>query len=73
MKELSIIALSVTLLVGSCVVGGNEYSRYQCESYARITGKATEYNNYDICYVNGQRWDEYLAAQTAANFNEGVK
>ena len=44
-------------------IGGNEFERYQCNQYSKITGKQTVYSNFDVCYVmteSGlQRWDEY--------------
>lgn len=46
----------------------NAFSRYQCSNYERITGKETTYAEWDSCYVGSMRWDEYLKAQTAANF-----
>jgi hypothetical protein len=65
----SIIGLVIFIVI-VFLVAGNMVNEYKCESYSRISGKETYYNNFDICYVEGKRWDEYIASQTASSLKE---
>ena len=64
----------VVVFIGSLTAGvvfsQNAYGRYQCEQYARVTGRATHYVNFDGCYVQRDgkwmRWDEYKLAYATA-------
>ena len=78
MKEI-IIFIGVGLCFAFAAIFGivffaNEVSKYQCESYSKITAKETKYNNWDICYIKTQegwqRWDEYKYRSISS---EGLK
>jgi hypothetical protein len=61
-------------LIGGAMVVGHFYGTYQCDNYARITGKETKFAAFDICYIKTadgwQRWDEYTKRAIAS---EGLK
>ena len=60
-----VIIVCFTLAAGPVIYFGQR----SCNNYKEMTGKNTEYKYFDSCYVeteNGwQKWDEYLAKQTA--------
>ena len=68
----SAIGFIATIIVGLLIVflGGNEYVRYQCNNFQRITGKTVRYAQFDACYVETptgfQRWDEYKLRSAAS-------
>lgn len=66
MKELTVIFSIVIGVIVAIAVGMNKVSEYQCNSYGRISGKEVEYNNFDTCYVEQMRWDEYKARVIAS-------
>ena len=75
MLELFIyVILPIVILIIIAVIVGNEYNRYTCSNYEKITNKKTRYVNFDSCYVKTkqgyQQWDEYKSRIIAS---EGLK
>jgi hypothetical protein len=64
----------IALLFGAGAGCTDAYGRYQCKSYAQLTGKETKWNTLDCCYIKTaegwQRWDEYTKRAIAS---EGLK
>ena len=62
--------ISFIVVVGIFLVGINEFTRYQCNNFHRITGKNVKYANMDACYIETptgyQRWDEYKLRAAAS-------
>ena len=73
-KEI-VIVLGACLAIIALIVGGimlivSIIGSYRCESYSRITGKNTQWNTFDNCYIETaqgwQRWDEYTKRAIAS-------
>ena len=75
MLELFIyVILPTVITIIILLIINNEYHRYKCSNYEKITAKQTRYANFDSCYVKTtqgyQRWDEYKSRIIAS---EGLK
>ena len=62
-KDTTIILGLFLGLMASFATIANGYGAYQCNNYAKITGKETRWAMFDACYIKTkqgfQRYDEY--------------
>lgn len=43
----------IVLVVALMFVGGNSYTKWQCNNYKEVTGFEVKYIDFDACYIKG--------------------
>ena len=61
MKDVIVFSLLALSIIVGCFVAANEYSKYLCSNYQKVTGVETTFVSFDACYIKGDsgRFERY--------------